>query len=335
LITNPTPQRALRAHRPQRLLPRVVNSAEHHAWLAGHLTGRDRWLIRMLYEHKVFTTHQIVELAFPSIRAANLRLLNLTRWGVLHRFQPHRDLGSHPMHYVLDRTGATVLAHEEGIDPRALNYNRDREIGRAYSLQLAHTIGTNSLFTTLIHHARQPDATGTLTTWWSAARCGRQWGDIITPDAYGRWQQADRTVEWFLEFDFGTEQLARLAAKLHRYERLADTTGITTPILFWFPSPGREANARTTLTAALRDLDRPEQVPVATTAAIATPHPLDSTQPRWLRVDDPRAGRVRLVDVPDLWPWLPRAATSSAEPTRTQTEPAAPNPMPPAPSPRR
>jgi hypothetical protein len=335
MITNPTPQRSLRAHRPQRHRPGVVNSAEHHAWLAGHLTARDRWLIRMLYEHKVFTTHQILDLAFPSTRAANLRLLNLTRWGVLHRFQPHRDRGSHPMHYVLDRAGATILAHEEGIDPKALNYNRDREIGRAYSLQLAHTIGTNSLFTTLIHHARQPAATGTLTTWWSASRCGRQWGDIITPDAYGRWQEAGCTVEWFLEFDFGTEQLSRLATKLHRYERLADTTGITTPILFWFPSSGREANARTALATALRNLHRPEQVPVATTDATAVSDPLDSTQPRWLRVDDPRAGRVQLIEVPALWPWLPPAAATSTATAGGQAEPAAPNPMPPAPSQRR
>ena len=105
-----------------------------------------------------FTTHQIIDLCFPSRRAANLRLLSLHTWGVLHRFQPHRDSGSHPMHYVLDTAGATLLAHEHGVEPGALSYSRDREIGRAYSLQLAHTVGCNSLFTTLVRHARQPGA---------------------------------------------------------------------------------------------------------------------------------------------------------------------------------
>jgi hypothetical protein len=332
VVTAPVPQRALRGTRVHHPMPAIVNTAEHQAWLAGHLTPRDRWLIRMLFEHKVFTTHQIVDLAFPSQRAANLRLLNLTRWGLLHRFQPHRDLGSHPMHYVLDRAGATVLAHEEGIHPRALNYNRDREIGRAYSLQLAHAVGCNALFTALIHQARQPRVTGELTTWWSASRCGRQWGDIVTPDAYARWQDAARTIEWFTEFDFGTEPLNRLAAKLHRYERLAEHTGIATPILFWLPGPQREANARRILAETLRVLDRPGHVPVATTCPTAAAHPLDMTEPRWLRVDKPGAGRARLIDLPALWPTLPTPTAGGASRTEGGQDLHAPNPMPPGPS---
>jgi hypothetical protein len=288
----------------------------------------------MLFEHKVFTTHQIVDLAFPSQRAANLRLLRLTRWGVLHRFQPHRALGSHPMHYVLDHVGATVLAHEEGLNLRALHYQRDREIGRAYSLQLAHTVGCNTLFTTLIHHSSQPGTPGELTTWWSAPRCGRQWGDIITPDAYARWRQGCRIVEWFTEFDFGTEPLPRLATKLHRYQRLAEHTGVITPILFWLPGPRREANARRLLADTLRALDRSD-VPVATTCPTAAAHPFDMTQPRWLRVDDTRAGRVRLADLAVLWPMISAPALKTTPPDDARQNLAAPYPMPPAPSIRR
>lgn len=336
MITNPTPQRALRGHRHDRDMPRVRNSAEHHAWLAGHLTARDRWLVRMLFEHKVFTTHQIVDLAFPTRRAANLRLLNLHKWGLLHRFQPHRDVGSHPMHYVLDTAGATLLAHEDGIDPGALNYNRDREVGRAYSLQLAHAIGCNGLFTALIRRARQPSATGELTTWWSAARCGRHWGDIITPDGYGRWREAGREVEWFVEFDFGTEQLSRLVAKLTRYERLATTTGITTPVLVWLPTSEREATVRRALAGALRTLDQPNRVPVAATSAQAGTDALDPAEPRWRRVDDvTTAGRTRLADLPTLWPDLRAPIHQAAGADRTRPWPtvhpelAAPYPMPP------
>src|SRR3954452_22092739 len=83
MISNPTPQRALRGHMPKRPTPRAATTGEHHAHLAGRLTVRDRWLARMLHEHKVFTTQQIVELCYPSARAANHRLLDLFKWRVV------------------------------------------------------------------------------------------------------------------------------------------------------------------------------------------------------------------------------------------------------------
>jgi protein involved in plasmid replication-relaxation len=333
LQMNPRAQRTLRGNRPTSPMPRVRNSADHLAWLAGHLTPRDRWLARMLFEHKVLTTHQIIDLAYPSRRAANLRLLNLYKWGVVHRFQPHSDLGSHPMHYVLDTAGATLLAHEEGIEPSTLNYKRDREIGRAHSLQLAHLVGCNGLFTSLVRCSRQPDATGTLTAWWSATRCGRHWGDIVTPDGYGRWHEAGRDIEWFMEFDFGTEQLSRLANKITRYERLATTTGITTPLLMWFPSPQREATARRILLETQQGLERPDRVLVATTNTTAASDPLDSTEPRWLRVSPTQtAGRVALADLPTLWPHIPAPAQLQADAGHLDTRKpdlAPPRPTPP------
>jgi protein involved in plasmid replication-relaxation len=314
MVSNPTTQRTLRGSRTKPPIPRPRNSAEHHAWLAHRLTSRDRWLARMLFEHKVFTTNQIIDLAYPSRRSANLRLLNLHKWGVVSRFQPHRDTGTHPMHYVLDSAGATMLAHEEGIDPSALNYSRDREVGRAYSLQLAHLVGCNGLFTSLVRRARQPGATGELTAWWSAARCGRHWGDIVTPDGYGRWREAGREIEWFTEFDFGTEQLSRLESKLVRYDQLAGTTGVVTPVLFWFPSPQREATARQVLLNTAQGLKRPDRVPVATTHAAAALDPLDSGDTRWLHVGSGHtAGRVALIDLPGLWPHVPAPAPLPAD----------------------
>ncbi|MGH3237639.1 MAG: replication-relaxation family protein [Streptosporangiaceae bacterium] len=66
-------------------------------------------------------------------------------------------------------------------------------------------------------------------------------------------------VEFFVELDRGTETLARLADKLTGYAELVRATGWTALVCFWFPSPGREAEARRVLT-------HPE-VPVATGAA--------------------------------------------------------------------
>jgi hypothetical protein len=338
MISNPTPQRQLRGPHPARVAPRAANTAEHYARLAARLTPRDRWLARMLFEHKVFTSHQIVQLAFPTVRAANLRLLALYRWRIVDRFQPHVTLGSAPMHYVLDVAGATTLANEEGIDLHQMNYRHDREIGRAYSLQLAHTVGCNTIFTTLIDHSRQPDAQGRLTAWWSAPRCARHFGDIVQPDGYGRWHQHGRDIEWFLEFDFGTETLNRLAGKLHRYERLAATTGITTPVLVWLPSDHREANARRVLADTLRSLDHPERVPVATTSTttVGSDRATDATAARWQPVDHSAGGRVHLVDLPLQWPELhtPAPPPTAPPPTTAGAAPArherpAPTPLPP------
>ena len=76
-------------------------------------------------------------------------------------------------------------------------------------------------------------------------------------------------MEFFLEHDQGSEQLSRVAGKLGGYAALAAATGITTPVLFRFRGSGREATARPALAAALARLDRPDTVPVATSAPLS------------------------------------------------------------------
>ena len=341
MITNPTPQRALRGHRPERPRPRLAASGEYTARLANRLTERDRWLARMLYEHKVLTSNQIATLAWPSLRAANLRLLQLYTWRVIDRFQPFITYGTAPMHYVLDVAGAAILAREDGIEPTALNYKHDRAIGLAHSLRLAHTVGVNAFFTALTHDSRRPDAPGQLTAWWSEARCTRHYGDIVRPDAYGRWQQHDTGAEfeWFLEFDFGTERPERVGAKLGGYAKLAATTGIITPVLVWMPTPDREVRVRRALSDALDALDDPESVPIATASGDlhepeAAPAPGTS---RWLPLFPNRsANRRSLTDLHHAWPQLPcLTADSTPGPDHSGHTPAAPNPCPPRPSARR
>lgn len=162
MISNPTPQRALRGHMPQRPTPRAATTEEHHAQLAGRLTLRDRWLARMLHEHKVFTTQQIVELCYPTMRAANHRLLDLFKWRVVERFQPFVSSGTAPMHYVLDIAGSVALAYEDGLDPKQLGYRHEDAIGIAHSLRLAHTVRVNGFFTSLVALSREPGARGRL-----------------------------------------------------------------------------------------------------------------------------------------------------------------------------
>ena len=54
-------------------------------------------------------------------------------------------------------------------------------------------------------------------------------------------------VEFFIEVDRGTETLARLADKLTGYAELVNATGWTPLVCFWFPTTGRETEARQVL----------------------------------------------------------------------------------------
>lgn len=331
MITNPTPQRALRGHQPHRPNATTAATSAYAARLTTRLTDRDRWLIHMLHEHRVLTTHQITAMAWPSERAANLRLLRLYRWRVIDRFQPFITYGSAPMHYVLDIAGAALLARQHGLDPRELDYQHDRALGIAHSLHLAHTVGTNGFFSTLVAHT-QPGCG--LTAWWSETRCAKLFGDIARPDAYGIWQ-SDTTVEWFLEFDFGTERPDRVAAKLPRYARLAATTGITTPVLFWTPTPQREAQVRHALTQALTGLDDPGLVPIATINSSNCSG--DPVTDRWHPLDTrhPALKRLPLAELPYAWPHLPPVNPVRPNAPHTGAGLPPPSPIPPSPTLRR
>lgn len=348
MLSSPTPQRALRRPVPQRPTPRVAASGAHHAQIARRLTERDRWLARMLHEHTVLTSRQIAELAFPSLHAANERVLPLYRWRIVDRFQPFIGAGAAPMHYVLDVAGATVLAFEDGLDPAEIGYRHDRAIGVASSLRLAHTVAVNGFFTALVAATRVPGSTGRVRAWWSETRCRRYFGDIVRPDAFGRWHEHGTNttdeIEFFLEYDWGTEPLSKVTRKLADYARLREVTARTTPVLFSFPTTRRETTARAALHRALTGLDDPSAVPLATTAVDLTlpeqaRHPATA---RWLPLPARREpGRLSLAELARLWPAPPTGHRPSTTITPTARphhglrppSPKAPIPAPP-PKPR-
>ena len=110
----------------------------------------------------------------------------------------------------------------------------------AKSEHLGHLVGVNGFFTALVRSARQrTDAT--LATWWSERRCAAAWGEVVRPDGYGVWAEGGARLPFLLEYDNGTERLARLADKLPGYARLAGAAGYPTWVLFRFPSTAREA----------------------------------------------------------------------------------------------
>lgn len=341
MITNPTRQRTLRGHHPTRPTPRAANSTDHQATLAARLTPRDRWIIRMLHEHRVLTSTQITALAFPSFRSGRQRLRELYCWNVIDRFQPFITLGTAPMHYVLAPAGATVLAAEHGLTVQDLGYRHDRALAISHNLRLAHTIGVNNWFTALIQHAcAHPSAT--VDAWWSEARCAHHFGDLVRPDAYGRYGAQGSQIEFFLEFDLGTETLAKVAGKLAGYARLAAATAITTPVLVWLPTTLREAAARRLLIRTHRELDQPAAVPVATAAAdLLNPHPAHPSpaDPVWLSIGPIGGELVRrgLHQLGDVWPHLPASTigpptSGRVSPDRSRGQLPAPIPMSPTPS---
>ena len=262
-------------------MPRTT--AERITALARRLTERDRRLCRLLWDHKVLTTYQVLDLCFPSRHAATHRLLLLVRLGVLDRFRPFRLTGSAPFHYVLGETGAQVLAAERGVTVSELGYNRARTLALAHSEHLAHLVGVNGFFAALAGSARvQPDAA--LAAWWSERRCSQRWGHLVCPDGFGRWTEAGRTAEFFFEYDTGSETIARVVRKLNGYTDLATGSGIWTPTLLWLPSPSREAEVRRAIGTPL--------VPVATASGPLT----DPAAAVWLPVGVEEGGhRVRLA----------------------------------------
>lgn len=280
--------------------------------LASRVTERDRFVIRLVFEHRVLTTAQVAEVGFDSLRRAEARLAQLHGLRVLDRFRPFATTGSTPFHWVIDEAGAHLLAAEAGVEVSELAWRRDKALALATSQRLAHTVGANGVFTALIAAARaRPDLR--LVEWWSERRCAGEWGALVRPDGYGVLQDAGRRVAFLLEYDTGTERLGRLAAKLTGYAALAQAAGAATWVAFAFGSPRREAEARRVLTHPA--------VPVATAALSGGPGPAGAV---WLPVGRPGAARRHLVD---LGP--PGATAGHLSRTGGQPDYGGPGPRPP------
>jgi len=275
---------------------RLTLTADALRELPSRLTERDRFIIRVLAEHRVLTTPQVADLGFTHPQFAERRLRQLYFLRVVDRVRPLCWPGSAPYHWLLDDGGAAVVAADRGVTVAELGWNRERVLASIMSSQrLAHLVGTNGFFTALIRTARLSSERCSLDEWWSERRCTQELGTgMAQPDAFGVWQVGASRLAFFLEYDCGTERPAsRLAAKLPGYVRLARSTASSgTPpwwLLFSFPGERREASVR----RALRSVG----VPIATCArggadpAAAIWRPLDG--------DGPQA-RVALSDVAGL-----------------------------------
>ncbi|WP_158578973.1 replication-relaxation family protein [Spongiactinospora rosea] len=266
------------------------------ASLATRLTARDRRVLRLVWTHRVLTSHQIAQIAFDDDSTGRHRLVKLHRLSVVERFRPKPPTGSAPWHYVLGEPGAAVLAAEDGVELPDFGYRRDRVLSIAYSQRLAHTVGVNDVYARLYATARRTES-AQLQMWWPETLCAEVWGKQVRPDAYGRWRDNDLTLDFFLEYDTGTETLDRVAAKLTGYAALAAGSAITTPVLFLTSSKSREANLRRRLALRVQPA-----VPIAT-AAPGLHGLTDPAGPIWAPGDSGGA-RLCLAELAHHWPNL-------------------------------
>ncbi|MGW3956985.1 replication-relaxation family protein [Streptomyces sp. NPDC004752] len=299
--------------------PRPVRHTDIAA-LSRTLTARDLWLTRMLHEHRVLTTHQIAALAYTSLRSAQRRLRTLHQHAVLDSFRPLTQTGSAPEHYTLGPAGAAVLAAHTGCDPTDLGW-RPSHTGRiAYSPSLGHDLGVNELLARLTAHGRIT-ATAGLPLWLSERSCARRWGDIIRPDAYAHWHDGDQVLPFFLEYDTGSQPLARVEAKLTGYAAFATSANARPALLIHTRTASRDQAVRRRLATPARQLD----LNIATSSADFTT--TEPWGPWWSPLGTGDTRRTTLARLAARWPRLGPAA--ELEPTDADT--ALTLPVPPLP----
>ncbi|MCX5535764.1 replication-relaxation family protein [Streptomyces sp. NBC_00006] len=301
--------------RPRPALRRIDVAA-----LARRLTPRDRWLTAMLHEHQVLTTDQVTRLAYTSRRSAQRRLRILHHHALIDSFRPLTQTGSAPEHYTLGPAGAALLAAHAGLDVADTGW-RPTSTGRiAYSPSLGHDLGVNDLLSHLAAHTRNSPAL-TLPLWISERSCARRWGDIIRPDAYAHFAAREgQLLPFFLEYDTGSQPLARVEAKLTGYETFHTSTGTRPALLIHTRTHSRDMAIRRRLADAARELG----LAVATSSADFT-----TTQPwgPWWTPLEPAAHRQPLLQLATHWPHLTAATGLEA----TDADTALTLPVPPLP----
>ena len=316
----------------RRTAPTSGPSFDSLAHIAARLTERDRTLLVALASQRVLTTPLLTEIGFNDENTARHRLAKLvTEARVVRRFRPLAAIGSHPWHYVLTPLGAHLVAVLTGTAPEAARSRARRDADLAVmagSAKLAHTLGTNAFYTSLVKAARTSAGQAELTWWRSERDLNAERHQLIAPDGSGIWRAHTRTaagqeviteLPFVLEYDTGTEKHEVLTDKLDRYRRVLfsrqwsslrapmfNLQGIdelasgATTVLFVFATPGREMNVRTSLIRYRAEQPKTlsgETLPRVATA-VHTPG-LDAAGPIWQRLPEsgqrPDAARLPLA----------------------------------------
>ncbi|MCP2326966.1 hypothetical protein HDA40_005473 [Hamadaea flava] len=210
------------------------------------LMPRDRWLIDLLGQHRVFTTEQINTLAFDNLHTARNRLVLLNSRGILARFRNAIRPGSEQWRWTLDLLGEVYLASRDDQNPPHFTTVRNKINKLSVNPQLNHRLAVNGLFVELIGHARTTPGAA-LTAWRSAKDSLAITGDLVRPDGFGDWTEHGRRITFWLEQDQGTESTRRILAKLDSYDAFTRASGRRDAVLFRMSGPRAEASFRARL----------------------------------------------------------------------------------------
>jgi len=242
----------------------------------------------MIRKCRVLTTDQVSDLFFDNVNTAQHRLSILNDLELVARFRILTDrYGTSQYHYVLDQLGALFVGAEDDDEknPEKMRWNTGMALALGRSQRLAHIVGTNGFFIALKHTARHNKGCK-LAKWWPEWQCAIQWRQVVRPDGYGIWDEGRVRLPFLLEYDRGTETLERLGEKLDGYDQLARAAGHQTVVLFSFPSPQREANARHFLAHG--------SVVVATSSRSDGESPAGAI---WRLVGEEGSTEIRLIDL--------------------------------------
>jgi hypothetical protein len=216
-------------------------SAERFFELARHLTERDRAMALALYEHQLLTTDQLTLLFFSSKRRAQDRLRFLYDERVLDRFYPPRPygLGKPQAHWLLDEAGAILAAASLGLERKGLGWQRRDDW--ASHPQLLHRLEANRFVTDLIAATLQDESLG-VSEWWGSRSAASRLTDPSQhsrpiPDCGFFLETCAGPIECYLEWDRGTETLARLTHKLTLYRHAEVHSGERRPVNVLFVVP--------------------------------------------------------------------------------------------------
>jgi hypothetical protein len=197
------------------LSSRALN--EQASDLLRKLDARERAVLVAIYEHKVLVTEHLKAMFFGSLRRAQDRLHHLVQRGVIDTWYPPqpRGAGKASGHHTLTENGAQVVASLLGIARSELRYVVRDEEDREQDSYLAHRMGVNEFFCALIEAGRANDGHGLAK--WVPERTVRTSGGWIRPDGFGVYLDSGSALDFYLEYDRGTETTRQLANKLAGY----------------------------------------------------------------------------------------------------------------------
>lgn len=181
------------------------------------LDARERAVMLAIYEHKVLLTEHLKAMFFGSLRRAQDRLRQLAQLGLIETWYPPqpRGTGKAPGHHTLTESGAQLVASLLGIARSELRYVVKDEGNREQDAYLAHRIGVNEFFCSLIQAGRANIGHGLAK--WVPERTVRTGDGWIRPDSYGVYLHTGGALDFYLEYDRGTETTRQLANKLAGY----------------------------------------------------------------------------------------------------------------------